>query len=91
MPIHLHTERYHAPDATPEGRRTAECGMVLPENWTRVGRDQLRTASDVSRREDVASWDETGHELRLWLSRLCPSCFPYSRDPEFIRTVMSET
>ena len=27
MPIHLHTERYHAPDATPEERRTAECGM----------------------------------------------------------------
>lgn len=89
--IHVHIDRYHMPDATDLELRTARCGLVLPAERTQQGRDRLYTASEISRREDLASWDESGHEMRLWLSRLCPTCCPYARDPELIAELMGDS
>ena len=74
--IHSHIERNQAPDATSEERRTATCGLVLPEGWYLPGqsRERLYTHSERSRREAVVSDDLEG--LIAWYRRYCVGCFP---------------
>ena len=74
--IHSHIERNQAPDATSEERRTATCGLVLPEGWYLPGqsRERLYTHDERSRREAMVSDDLEG--LITWYSRYCVGCFP---------------
>ena len=74
--IHRHIERYHAPDATPEERRTATCGLVLLEGWYLPGqsRERLYTHRELSRWEDLVSDDP--ERLIAWYDRYCVGCFP---------------
>lgn len=90
MPVHIHADVYHTPGATEVERRTARCGLVLDADGRGRGRNILWTGSEFSRREDVASWDESGHELRLLYSRACADCLPYTRDPDVVKGLLEQ-
>ena len=93
MPVHRTTDDFHNPKVptTPLLARTAKCGLVVDPQARKLGRPDhlIWTPAEVSRREDVAS--HNSHGLKLFYSRLCPDCFPWARDPDFIAGLDAET
>ena len=76
--VHHHHDDFHNPEKRNGSiPKRATCNLVVTSR-----RVTLCTASELSRREDVAS-DELP-ALKLLYSRLCPDCWPWARVPEFI-------
>ena len=89
MPIHSTAAAFHdsSVPATDDLLRTAACGYVIPEGYSP---HVIWTPAELSRREDVTSWDDgDGTALRQLYSRLCAACFPWARDPDFIKGLQS--